>query len=271
MAAPAFQSSQTTTWATTTTRVVTKPTGLAVGDLMIAQYVLDGTVSSAPSGFTLKDSQLNVLTSAIYYKIADSGDVAASDFTFTSTASVLQFASITRITGASTIGVAYMYGEGTANDTSTPSIAAGVTPKSYGDSVLLLQFWFGTPAITSISTYAIATSNPSWTEAYDVTNGANYTASMAYGTRPELTATGNISCAGGDASTDWIGQLLAIPVPSTFTFSETATLTESFPNTVLVNIAETASLTETISNPAKKWTNQNKSSQGNITNQEKHG
>lgn len=269
MAAPIFASSQVTTWATDTSRVVTKPVSLAVGDLLVAQYILDGTVSTVPSGFTLKDSQLNVFTSAIYYKIADSGDVAATNFTFTSTGSVFQFCSMTRITGASSTGASYVYGEGTTNDTATPSVTAGVTPKDYGDSVLLLQYWFGSTSVASIATYAIATSNPSWTEAYDVNSG-NYDAAMAYGTRPQVTATGNISCAGGTGSSDWVGQLLAIPAPHLYTLAETSTTTEAYPNILLIVIAETMSTIENIVKTVRRWTNSDKSSLTNIDNQIKH-
>lgn len=65
---------------------VPKPTGLTVGDLMVAFIVTNGTTpTSYPSGFSLLMS--DVATTAyhkglVYTKVADSGDVAASQFTF---------------------------------------------------------------------------------------------------------------------------------------------------------------------------------------------
>lgn len=74
--------------ANTTSFTVTKPTGLAVGDLMIAFVTINNSgISSAPSGWTLFDSDASSVGEAwanyVYYKIATSGDVAASNFTWT--------------------------------------------------------------------------------------------------------------------------------------------------------------------------------------------
>lgn len=72
---------------TTQTSVVTKPTGLAVGDLMLAFVAANKAGMTAPSGFTQigseHDSSANAYSSDAYYKVATSGDVAASNFTFT--------------------------------------------------------------------------------------------------------------------------------------------------------------------------------------------
>lgn len=74
-----------------TTVVVNKPTGLAVGDYMLAftSSDADGTLAAmtAPSGFTELGSQAptiatNIPACKVWGKVADSSDVAASTFSF---------------------------------------------------------------------------------------------------------------------------------------------------------------------------------------------
>jgi len=73
-----------------TSLVINKPVGLAVGDLMIAAIGKDypDLVATYPSGwtrlFTWGTTTGNNLTSWSGYKVADSADVAASNFTWTS-------------------------------------------------------------------------------------------------------------------------------------------------------------------------------------------
>lgn len=71
----------------TNTSTVTKPTGLAIGDFMLA-YVNANKIgiTGVPSGFTLLDNQdagTNLYRNAVYYKIADSGDTGATNFVWT--------------------------------------------------------------------------------------------------------------------------------------------------------------------------------------------
>jgi hypothetical protein len=69
---------------------ITKPTGLAVGDLMVAVIGKDDDVLinlpsgwSSPAGLWQGTSSGNDLYSRIFYKVADAADVAASNFTWT--------------------------------------------------------------------------------------------------------------------------------------------------------------------------------------------
>jgi len=89
-----FRSIATTNFATSevSSLVITKPAGLAVGDLMVAILSKSDTINSqdsdinTASGWTLRgerkfndsDGELNIQT-----KVAASGDVAAGNFTFT--------------------------------------------------------------------------------------------------------------------------------------------------------------------------------------------
>ena len=87
-----------------TSHVVTKPTGTAVGDLLLGFFAADGvpsTTHTGPSGWT----QLGIMeaatsvSSSVWYIIATSTEVAASNFTFTTSISEKSVTSILRISG----------------------------------------------------------------------------------------------------------------------------------------------------------------------------
>lgn len=85
------QATDPTTSSADTSMVVTKPTGLAVGDLLlgIGQCVTSRTIS-APGGWTVVANDSSTMRVYIWTKIADSSDVAASNFTFTASGSFSQ-------------------------------------------------------------------------------------------------------------------------------------------------------------------------------------
>ncbi|MCK4501362.1 hypothetical protein KAU11_12750, partial [Candidatus Babeliales bacterium] len=98
MAVPVIESSNTATGQTVTSIVITKPTGLAVDDLMVAKIALydwldDNRTLSTPAGWTLAansttGTSTRLVRIADFYKVADSGDTAASDFTFSASGAV---------------------------------------------------------------------------------------------------------------------------------------------------------------------------------------
>lgn len=69
------------------TVTVTKPTGLAVGDLMLAFMTLNLSGLTPPSGWTQLDSDNAAggasFNSTVYWKLAVTGDVSATNFTWT--------------------------------------------------------------------------------------------------------------------------------------------------------------------------------------------
>lgn len=105
--------------------VITKPTGLTVGDQMIAAIASSQSSGSinTPAGWTLI-SQANAITGVaanIFFKVADSSDVAASNFTFTHTSgTALIRGGIIRATGLDTVNLpeAEATGSSTSNATS---------------------------------------------------------------------------------------------------------------------------------------------------------
>ena len=73
------------------TVTITKPTGLSVGDALVAfifQIGPDDTSPATPSGWTLLEGfngEINTVGGSCLAKIAEASDVAASDFTFSRT------------------------------------------------------------------------------------------------------------------------------------------------------------------------------------------
>lgn len=297
--AVAYESVQTTAFATKTsgqTVIITKPTGLAVGDYLIAhlsQVITSGSNANwnTPSGWT---SLLNLNESGntnskarltVFYKVADSSDVAASNFTFTTnTASCLAGGSLYRVSGGATIN-------GTidgAIDTTTPTFTNTITP-SASDSLILFMVTGADAGDTtgSVSSYAITTDNPTWTERYDFTgsegvaNGTNRQGIMAGATasRPETTATGDSSCTFVNYSQNLVGALVVItPVVSVTVTGSTGiltfngndgTVTGSAPVTGSTGILTLNGNAGTFSNPASKWLNTDKSSNSTFNNTDK--
>ena len=208
-----YQSSQTTSYASGSTVVVTKPTGLAVGDLMVACIQALGITAHTDitcSGWTTETGNNNI-DAAILKKIADSADVAASNFTFYLGATYQSGGAITRITtGSSTWTTGTIFNAGT---TATPTFTTGITPATTDSLMLMFVFGIGTGGVETSSAYAITTNNPTWTEAYDigVNSTTDGTIALAYANRPENSATGNFSatCSGG--SNTKFGLLISIP------------------------------------------------------------
>lgn len=225
-----YESVQTTAFATKSsggTVVIAKPTGLALNDFLVvhlSQVVASGSNAdwNTPSGWTLllnQNESGNANSEArltVFYKIADSGDVAASNFTFTTnTAACLAGGALYRISGGSSITGAI---DGETN-TATPTFTNTVTP-SFANSVMLFLATGASAAFTtgSVSGYAITTDNPTWTEVYDfsgsegVVNGTNRQGVMAgaIASRPETTATGNSTCTFVSQTQNNVGAIVVI-------------------------------------------------------------
>ena len=207
--------------------VVTKPSGTQTGDLMLIHFhsrndgggTPTGNIVTVPStGWTLgqwnKGTQGVYQTSEFYYKIAEVGE-GDSGWTFDGT--VWHAESVYRISGVDTTTPVQTTNGGSSDNTSTPSISAGVTPLNANS--LIMQFWGAQTISTAVSSYAIATDDITWTEAYDVNSaspGVNVSIAAAYGLRTATSATGSFSASGGTASTDWAGNIVVInPGPST--------------------------------------------------------
>ena len=195
--------------------VITKPSGLAVGDLMVAHIATytDPTVTNS-SGFTtiLSTAVSEGVRSHLAWKIATSGDVAASNFTFTLSDTVVSMGAIIAFTGhdaTTPIGAS----NGSANGTDTTTISAAAITPPVADSMILF-FSASRGSITTtpyVSGHSIPTSNPTWTELYDTTTtiGSDLNHTLAYGIRTATTSTGT-GTATQASSRKNCGQLVAI-------------------------------------------------------------
>ena len=198
--AVAFETIQTAT-SDSPGLTLTKPTGLTVGDLLVAGITISGfssPVITAPAGWTTTDTKTlsNDARTSIFQKVAESSDVAASDFSFTATANttgptVAGF--MTRISG---FGI--QSGFVTAAGSGTTLSTGAMTPTRTNNLMLIITASASAADLTppTSSGYQIVTNNPTWTERADVGIGSNsYMATIAVATasRPEITSTGAAS------------------------------------------------------------------------------
>lgn len=246
-----------------TTLTIDKPTGLAVGDLMLAGIRNDdgGNGITLPSGWSTLSSTFNPFNFVyVHYKYADSGDVAASNFTWTSSNNTIFAGGILRITGSSPlIGSAVLAGAQT--NSATPSFSTGVTP-TRADSLLVIFLFSQQNANQSMGGYAIATSNPTWTEQFDIVmSDASTSFSCAWAVRPQTTSTGAWSATGGTGTSDYNSFLISVNEQFAIEVNETATLTESYLNNVGILVQESVTPTEDVeATKQRMYTNTDKSS-----------
>lgn len=189
--------------------VITKPTGLAVGDKMVAGIMVNSDAAgviaiSAPVGWTLEETE-DAASGAerlhVFSKTADSADVAASNFTFTQSGADSAYHMLGHIVHVTSFGIIAGETSGQGSN-STSLVVTGFTPTRA--NCLFIGFIgvedISIPTITALS---MATSNPTWTERAEVTfNDATRDSALAVytATRPESTATGDFTATVGDPS-----------------------------------------------------------------------
>lgn len=186
-----YQSITTQTVATGTTCVVTKPTGLAVGDLMVAIGVsyrgAAGTNVTLPSGFTSVHSQNAEFTRYnMGYKVADAGNVAASNFTFSVGASVDRFVChLIRITTNGSFPSNPVVSEDNATDNNTSTNPTFTISASATLNAIAIATFMRQRNTTSVSNYVSSPTSLTWTERYD-NSTSDFSAAIA--TAPISTA-----------------------------------------------------------------------------------
>jgi hypothetical protein len=157
----------------------------------IAQGANNDATITPPSGWVQIQRMgifKNYTTSGSFWKIADSSDVAASNFTFT-VPNANNIGAISTFTGANVttpIGTSSIK-TNTAGDL-TICTASTITPP-VGNCMIVFMGTTKTATSFSDATWTIATSPPTFSEKYDT----NYTLTigMACGLRSESTATDN--------------------------------------------------------------------------------
>lgn len=257
-----------------TSITVTKPTGLAAGDLMIAIFSCSQNRTAVLSGWTLlfDHNGGNPPYNDVLVKVASSADAAATNFTFTGFADGDSLiGAICRITGASFGGADnFSYDTDHIEGDDTPVYSGGVTTISSND---LLLFGVGVLDNQAISTYAVTTNNPTWTEQFEVLANLTQDLGLGVATAPYTTpgATGDYSASiAGALGATTSAFLIKIsesesvtvsPAVITMTASvQTPTVTGDANVTTTV-ITMTASVqAPTVTTEASKWVNKAKSS-----------
>ncbi len=185
---------------TTTTTTITKPSGVAVGDLLVTGLYCYGTTDNRSittlSGWTALTSQASTqMQIAIYTRTADSTDVSASNYTWTCSGSAHFGGFMVRL---SSWGLLSGFASGANSATSGSNTFSGFTP-TRANCLFLAFTGTGRQSRESdldMTGVSMVTSNPSWTERgeidLDVTNQTHAFA-LYTATRPESTATGNIT------------------------------------------------------------------------------
>jgi hypothetical protein len=249
------------------TLTITKPVGLAVGDLLVA--VVHGNESGGitiPTGWTGLSSIVGSVSLITYYKIATSTEVAASNFTWSVTSGNYIGGLIARITGHNSTTPVAVFANDTEVATATPTFTTTVTPTT-ADS--LLFFFLGTyqsgSSSRTASGYSIVTSNPTWTEQFDATTNApgsaTYQFSVATATRPQTTATGNATVTMNSSCTELSHTMLVVRPALAFTATDTTTTTDTLVKGITKNILDTTTTTDTLTATKQKdWNNTAKNS-----------
>jgi hypothetical protein len=200
MAVAVASVSTNSTFATGTSMAANKPTGLAVGDLMVAhvaQYTTTTGTFFPPSGSWVQVQAFSTgnVAGYVFTKVADAGDVAASTFTFTFTQSAPHALSIYRVTGGTIVEVST---GATGNTTTLATFTFSGFTQGYANSLqmMFLVHQSSTTSIPTASGYAYTTDNPTWAEDYDVGFNAgnpSYNFAAANGVRANTTAAGTMT------------------------------------------------------------------------------
>jgi len=197
-----FQSAQSATSDNTGSVVITKPVSLVVGDLLVAAIWTDrdsagSATLNTPTGWTQEANETSAADRsalAVFSKIADSGDVGATNFTFAASGSTQQLVMIGHLLRFTDAG--YVIGATTGSGTSGTTVTVpSITPtaaRANSTYIIAMARVRDTPP-AAFSGVAIANSNPSWTSrAVSAISGASYDSRMEVFTavRSASTATG---------------------------------------------------------------------------------
>jgi len=268
------------------TITIVKPSGLVVGDLLVASLTAaaaDGTGSGTVT--TLAGWTLAIATSHsggyynnIQYKIADAGDVAASNFTFTKSTSTDQFiGQLYRVSGHNTLdplGTAQTYEDVGASSTSFEGTMTSYTPGADGAFVLMQVGgeWSAGGSVRTVSNYDTVTTGITWTEGMDKTandGGGGYVTASAYGIQSTAAALTEYTATVSLTLNDHYGQIAVFLPPidasgsntlvttSAVDFSQTGKCDGVIDNTLATTTSEAFTQTGTAGKQAV-WTNPDK-------------
>lgn len=215
-------------------------------------------------------------TIVVYGKVADSADAAATDFTFaphSGNGGTNDYIAGSLIALSGTFPVsstAFCDADAdTDNGSATQSYTGGVTP-GVADNVLIMAGLISSLA-GSVSNYAIATDNPTWTERHDtnVNDTNDYTFGVATAPRAAITATGTYQLDASSGTPPSVGVLIAVVEATNVTVSpavviasasiQAPTVAASAAVSPSVVTASASIQAPTVTTADSKWVNPNKS------------
>jgi hypothetical protein len=276
---------------TSSSGTLTKPTGLAVGDLMVAVLFSTGPqADQAPaawntlSGWTAlgsaSDTIANGLASvSVQAKIAEASDVAASDFTFTGGSvqhktQLFRITSIGEFSGAIS-GLIVSDFDSDASGATPTTFSGGVDP-NFANSLLILGAIQNTTAQSiTLSSPAVTNSNPATWTTEDSGGGGDVGFIVASATFAPATVTGNYKvtstinsqCGGFLLSIYDSGNITATVDPLIITSSVPNSTATGTANVTVSPLTITSTIPDaTISTEAGKVTNMDKSTASSVTN-----
>ena len=249
------ESTATNTGASVTSLTITKPAGLVVGDLMVcslSQFDATADTITTLSGWTLIQNEAftNGVVNA-QYKIATSGDVAASNFTWTFSGNTQYISgSIMRISGFNTLAPVFFSDAGADNTAATGTFATNFTPTVNGNLFVLVYSANDNAGTGTYTSFGVTGSSVTFTELYDSTLDAGTSDPIlgaAYGTQ---TTAANITAFTGTVSVakdNMAGIIISIEprVDVTGTNTLVTTTSEAFTQTGTADTVGTNTLATT--------------------------
>ncbi len=202
---------------------ITKPTGLAIGDLMIAcvshfaEVDNVNTPYSTPSGWTSAENESHPVGSdgmayAMFYRVATSGDTAASNFTF-SVLSGQEYVGgcIMRVSGIRTdVTELGAVSSQFLSNTDNPSYTVSLSPAQ--DVILYVAMFSSGATPYNTTDVTITGTNPTWTQQFDTTQTISVSARFEVFTAIDATPAASVTAltpteTGSGAGTDSYGSL----------------------------------------------------------------
>ena len=222
----------------TNTLTITKPSGLAEGDLMVAPISMydgaGGDDINTPSGWTAVASKdRSFVFTVVFWKVATSADVAASNFTFTTTGtSSLIAGGIMRVSGVavgSEVNLSTTAELINTGGITSPSLTISQTPSVDNTLIVMMIAGWNNNTGVSMSGYAVGGDTVTFTELYDYNSGQSVLG-VAYGIQDTATALTSFGATISASLDDFAGSFVVFTprVDATGTNTLVTTTSEAF-------------------------------------------
>jgi hypothetical protein len=264
--AATYQTIATTDWVTDDI-TINKPTGTVDGDLMVAILCTEGDPTNdctAPEGWDVVLTETGGTYTRGMKAFSRVASSEGANYVFAYTAHRITGV-IIRISDYATTTPIYAKATSTVTLGTTPVFASSAITPNVSDSLLIMAVFVDSDngAPDNIGSYAIETSNPSWTERFQSSKGTYGMFAVATASRPEITATGAVQFTHDGGNGDDSGcMLLAVKrvVAFTNTTLDTATISDSGVYGYGITKLDTVTSTDSNSAIMDEWVESSKNS-----------